>query len=115
MIAWRQSSSYQPSADTLVDSRTARGEAVILLCRRRNSYRPSVDFLVDSRTGGSMRQSALEIWKDAGLDPQTVFLELRKEREKFAGQNENISYVVADVATAPAFILYVVPGNRSIL
>jgi hypothetical protein len=42
--------------------------------------------LVDSRTGGSMRQSALAIWSDAGLDPQTVFQELRKEREKFANQ-----------------------------
>lgn len=40
--------------------------------------------LVDSRTGGSMRQSALQIWSDAGMDPQTVFGELRKEREMFA-------------------------------
>ncbi len=40
--------------------------------------------LVDSRTGGSMRQSALQIWSDAGMDPQTVFGELLKEREMFA-------------------------------
>ncbi len=40
--------------------------------------------LVDSRTGGSMRQSALAIWSDAGLDPQTVFGELAKERDKLA-------------------------------
>ncbi len=38
--------------------------------------------LVDSRTGGSMRVSMLEIWKEAGLDPQTVFTELAKERER---------------------------------
>ena len=38
--------------------------------------------LVDSRTGGSMRTSVLEIWGEAGLDPQTVFEELAKEREK---------------------------------
>jgi rubrerythrin len=38
--------------------------------------------LVDSRSGGSMRTSMLEIWKQAGLDPQAVFAELAKEREK---------------------------------
>ncbi len=38
--------------------------------------------LVDSRSGGSMRISMLEIWKECGLDPQTVFAELVKERER---------------------------------
>ncbi len=38
--------------------------------------------LVDSRSGGSMRTSMLEIWKTAGLDPDTVFAELAKERER---------------------------------
>ena len=38
--------------------------------------------LVDSRSGGSMRTSMLEIWQKAGLDPQTVFGELAKERER---------------------------------
>ncbi|MGE4606907.1 MAG: ferritin-like domain-containing protein, partial [Myxococcota bacterium] len=45
--------------------------------------------LVDSRTGGSMRQSALQIWSDAGLDPQTVFAELRKERENLVGSGQD--------------------------
>ena len=38
--------------------------------------------LADSRSGTSMRQSALEIWREAGLDPKLVFAELLKEREK---------------------------------
>ena len=38
--------------------------------------------LVDSRGGSSMRLSMLEIWKECGLDPQTVFQELAREREK---------------------------------
>ncbi len=38
--------------------------------------------LVDSRTGGSMRLSMLEIWREAGLDPQWAFGELAKERDK---------------------------------
>ena len=38
--------------------------------------------LIDSRQGPTMRESALEIWKRAGLDPQAVFAELAKEREK---------------------------------
>ena len=29
-----------------------------------------------------MRLSMLQIWKDCGLDPQTVFSELAKERER---------------------------------
>ncbi len=38
--------------------------------------------LVDSRSGGSMRLSMLQIWKECGLDPQAVFSELAKERER---------------------------------
>ena len=38
--------------------------------------------LVDSRTGGTMRSSMLEVWREAGLDPQSVFEELAKERDK---------------------------------
>lgn len=38
--------------------------------------------LVDSRTGGSMRLSMLEVWREAGLDPEAVFAELLKERDK---------------------------------
>jgi len=38
--------------------------------------------LVDSRTGGSMRLSMLEIWKEAGLDPKSVFEQLARERDK---------------------------------
>jgi hypothetical protein len=37
--------------------------------------------LIDSRSGGSMRQSAMEIWKQAGLDPVAAFKELVKERD----------------------------------
>ena len=36
-----------------------------------------------------MRQSALQIWSDAGLDPQTVFVELRKERENLVGSGQD--------------------------
>jgi hypothetical protein len=61
--------------------------------------------LVDSRTGSSMRESALQIWSEAGLDPQTVFQELRKERDKLAGQGQN--------ATGP-IRGFVIPTLRSI-
>ncbi len=47
--------------------------------------------LVDSRSGGSMRTSMLEIWKEAGLDPQTVFTELAKEREKIDPEMQRTS------------------------
>ena len=36
-----------------------------------------------------MRQSALQIWSDAGLDPQTVFGELRKERDALVGTSQD--------------------------
>jgi hypothetical protein len=57
--------------------------------------------LVDSRSGGSMRTSVLEIWGEAGLDPQTVFQELAKEREKIDSEIQRNS------ATGPvrAFII----------
>jgi hypothetical protein len=51
----------------------------------------SARLLVDSRTGGSMRESALKIWSDAGLDPQTVFNELAKEREKLVGSGQDMA------------------------
>jgi hypothetical protein len=38
--------------------------------------------LTDARSGPTMRQAALAIWKEAGLDPETVFKELLKERSK---------------------------------
>jgi hypothetical protein len=44
--------------------------------------------LVDSRTGGSMRNSMVEVWREAGLDPETVFTELAKEREKITPGTE---------------------------
>ena len=37
--------------------------------------------LADSRSGTTMRQSALALWKDAGIDPKVAFAELLKERE----------------------------------
>jgi hypothetical protein len=36
--------------------------------------------LIDSRAGKTMRESALEIWKDAGLDPQEAFQKIVAER-----------------------------------
>jgi hypothetical protein len=36
--------------------------------------------LIDSRAGKTMRESALEIWKDAGLDPQEAFQKILAER-----------------------------------
>ncbi len=38
--------------------------------------------LADSRSGTSMRQSALELWRQAGLDPAYAFAEIVKERDK---------------------------------
>jgi hypothetical protein len=38
--------------------------------------------LVDSRTGVSMRQSVLEIWREAGLDPEAALAEMAKDREQ---------------------------------
>jgi hypothetical protein len=40
--------------------------------------------LIDSRSGGSMRDSVMEIWRAAGVDPMQVFAELAKEREMIA-------------------------------
>ncbi len=37
--------------------------------------------LVDSRTGTPMRHSALQIWKEAGVDPHYALQEILKERE----------------------------------
>jgi hypothetical protein len=36
--------------------------------------------LIDSRGGGSMRDSVMEIWREAGLDPAWAFGEIAKER-----------------------------------
>jgi hypothetical protein len=36
--------------------------------------------LIDSRAGKTMRESALEIWKEAGLDPQEAFQKIVAER-----------------------------------
>jgi len=38
--------------------------------------------LTDARSGPTLRQAALAIWKEAGLDPEHVFKELLKERSK---------------------------------
>lgn len=46
----------------------------------------SARLLVDSRAGVSMRESVFEVWKKAGLDPQTAFAELAKEREAIAAE-----------------------------
>ena len=40
--------------------------------------------LVDARTPGSMRDSVMTIWREAGLDPAAVLAELAKEREAMA-------------------------------
>ena len=42
----------------------------------------SARLLVDSRTGGSMRQAALALWGEAGVDPAEALAELAKERER---------------------------------
>jgi hypothetical protein len=36
--------------------------------------------LIDSRAGKTMRESALEIWREAGLDPQEAFQKILSER-----------------------------------
>lgn len=36
--------------------------------------------LIDSRQGKTMRQSALEIWREAGLDPEEAFQQILQER-----------------------------------
>jgi rubrerythrin len=41
--------------------------------------------LLDSRTGTSLRDSVLALWTEAGLDLETVFAELAKEREVLKG------------------------------
>ena len=63
--------------------------------------------LVDSRSGGSMRTSMLEIWADAGLDPQTVFGELAKEREKIDPEIQRSS------ATGPVRG-FIIPSLKSV-
>ena len=40
--------------------------------------------LIDSRRGGTMRESVLAIWSEAGVDPAWVLGELAKEREAIA-------------------------------
>ena len=42
--------------------------------------------LLDSRTGTSLRDSVLELWTEAGLDLETVFAELAKERDVLKGK-----------------------------
>ena len=41
--------------------------------------------LLDSRTGTSLRDSVLALWTEAGLDLETVFSELAKERDVLKG------------------------------
>src|SRR5690606_34366712 len=40
--------------------------------------------LIDSRGAGTMRDSVMELWREAGLDPAWAFAELAKERETIA-------------------------------
>lgn len=40
--------------------------------------------LIDSRSGGSMRDSMMDLWRQAGVDPAWAFGELAKERETVA-------------------------------
>ena len=40
--------------------------------------------LIDSRGGGTMRDSVMELWREAGLDPAWAFSELAKERAAIA-------------------------------
>ena len=40
--------------------------------------------LIDSRGGGTMRDSVMDIWRQAGLDPAWAFGELAKERATVA-------------------------------
>ncbi|NNL65788.1 MAG: ferritin-like domain-containing protein [Myxococcales bacterium] len=50
--------------------------------------------LIDSRAGTTMRQSALEIWREAGLDPEEAFQRILKERqvvERMIGRQGGIS------------------------
>ena len=42
--------------------------------------------LIDSRSGSTMRDSALAIWQEVGLEPQDVFRELAKERDKLTAE-----------------------------
>jgi hypothetical protein len=44
----------------------------------------AVRMLIDSRSGSTMRDSMLGVWQSLGLDPQAVFAELAKERDKIA-------------------------------
>jgi hypothetical protein len=41
----------------------------------------SARLLLDSRAGVSMRDSVIQIWRSAGVDPMVAFAELAKERE----------------------------------
>jgi hypothetical protein len=41
----------------------------------------SARLLLDSRAGVSMRDSVMEIWRGAGIDPGLAFAEIAKERE----------------------------------
>jgi hypothetical protein len=41
----------------------------------------SARLLIDSRAGVSMRDSVMEIWRGAGIDPALAFAEIAKERE----------------------------------
>ena len=63
--------------------------------------------LVDSRSGVSIRSSMLEIWKQAGLDPQTMFQELAKEREKLDPE------IQRNNATGPVRA-FIIPSLKSV-
>jgi len=42
--------------------------------------------LIGSRQGPTLRESLFKIWTEAGLDPQSVFQEVAKERDKLQGE-----------------------------
>jgi hypothetical protein len=63
--------------------------------------------LVDSRSGGTMRDSMLAVWKEAGVDPASVFEELARERESMAPD------VRQQAATGPVRG-FIIPTLRSV-
>jgi len=64
--------------------------------------------LADSRRGTSMRQSALAIWGEAGVDPKEALDALRRERDKVVGELERQG------GTAGPLRGFVIPTLRSI-
>jgi hypothetical protein len=62
--------------------RVAREEPEAMRAELEDFAFEATRLLIDSRTGSSMRQSALSLWKECGLEPETVLPQLIKDREK---------------------------------